>query len=56
MGKNTLIICCVLLCVAILNLSVVNAGFINNYICFCCYAAIVAFVARDYKKRKEAES
>lgn len=56
MKKNTLIICCVLICIAVANLAVVDASFLNNYIAFCCYAAIVAFVARDYRKSKDAKS
>ena len=56
MKKSTLIICGVLICVAVVNLSLINAEFINNYIVFCCYAAIIAFIARDYKNSKKTES
>ena len=56
MKKNTLIICCILICVAVANLAVVDASFLNYYIVFCCYASIVAFAVRDYKKSKEHKS
>ena len=56
MKNETLIICSVLLCVAVISMACKNIGSVNYFIVFSCYASIVAFAVRDYKKSKEHKS
>lgn len=56
MKRSSLIICSAILFIAILNLAQKNIDTMNYFIVWCCYAAIIAFAVRDYKKNKEVES